>query len=69
MDITLTGAVDTVHGAAVRISQDHDGVRIDTGYTELMLDRAAARDLADHILTAIIDAQIWAASNDEPDLL
>jgi len=53
MDITLSGAVDTVHGTAVRVYQDHDGVRIDAGIREYMLDRAAAVMLRDAIRTMV----------------
>jgi hypothetical protein len=59
LNVSLTGAVDTVHGATVRVFQDHDGVRIDTGLHEFMFGQDAARDLAGHIMTAILDARRW----------
>ena len=66
-DIQLTGAADTVHGATLSIHQDHDGVRIDAGIREYMLDRAAAVMLRDAIDTALYEAQIWEADNSDGD--
>ena len=63
-DVELIGAVDTVHGAAVRVYHDHDGARIDAGGAEFMLSIDAARDLANHLMTAVIDALGWEAARD-----
>jgi len=62
-DIQLTGAADTVHGATLSIHQDHDGIRIDAGLREYMLDREAAIVLRDAIDTALYLAVCWEAEN------
>ena len=62
-NITRTGAVDTVDGAGLGIYQDHDGVRIDAGLHEYMLDREQATALRDAINTALYQAALWEASN------
>jgi hypothetical protein len=62
LNIRQTGAMDTVHGAALTVYQDHDGVRIDTGLHEYMLDRAAAIALRDAIDTALYEAACWEAT-------
>jgi hypothetical protein len=62
-DIEQTGAVDTVHGAGLGIYQDHDGVRIDAGLREYMLDREQAIALRDAIDTALYLAACWEADN------
>lgn len=58
-NITLTGAMDDVHGRTVAVSQDHDGVRIDVGPIEIMLDRAAVAKLLQLLETARDDAADW----------
>ena len=58
-DVTLIGAVDTVHGAAVTIHQDHDGVKILAGGTEFMFTREAARTLASLMIDAAVDSVLW----------
>jgi hypothetical protein len=60
---SLTGAVDTVHGARLGVYQDHDGVRIDAGLREYMLDREAAAAMRDAIDTALYLAACWEADN------
>lgn len=67
MNTTLTGALDDVHGRRVRVWQDHDGVRIDTGGIEIMLDQSAAGKLHDLLVSAKIDALIWAGSQETED--
>lgn len=62
MNITLAGALDDVHGRRVRVWQDHDGVRIDAGGIEIMLDQSMAGLLSQVIFDARVDADIWAAS-------
>jgi len=62
-DIQLTGAADTVHGATLSIHQDHDGVRIDAGLHEYMLDREQAIAMRDAIDTALYEAALWEADN------
>lgn len=61
-NVTLTGAVDDVHGLGLRVHQDHNGVRIDVGQIEIMLEidglQAFMRLLAD----AACDARLWEIS-------
>ena len=37
-NVALTGAVDDIRGLGVTVHQDHDGVRVDVGGIEIMLD-------------------------------
>jgi hypothetical protein len=64
-DIEQTGAVDTVHGAGIGIYQDHDGIRLDAGFHEHMLNQAAAIRLRDAIETALYLAACWEARNED----
>ena len=59
----LADAIETVHGYVLGIYQDHDGIRIDAGLREYMLDREAAIVLRDAIDTALYEAALWEADN------
>ena len=59
----LTDAIETVHGYVLGIYQDHDGVRIDAGLREYMLDREQAIAMRDAIGTALYLAALWEADN------
>ena len=62
-DSKLTGTLDTIHGYLLAVHQDHDGIRIDAGTREYMLDREAAIVLRDAIDTALYLAVCWEADN------
>ena len=62
-DSQQAGVLDTVHGATLSVHQDHDGIRIDAGLREYMLDREAAIVLRDAIDTALYLAVCWEAEN------